>query len=105
VSWRSEVVERNRHHCAREGICRHPGAWKPWLPLKPLLRVSGLRPYQLAVLLGVSGGTMKTWLRRDALPLLWTDRAAVAIGLHPVNVWPEWYEAIEVLIEKARARD
>lgn len=33
--------------------------------------------------------------RRDGLPMASADRLAVALGMHPVEVWPDWYEATE----------
>ncbi|MBW3536188.1 MAG: hypothetical protein KY395_00270 [Actinobacteria bacterium] len=33
--------------------------------------------------------------RRDGLPMASADRIAVALGMHPVEVWPDWYEATE----------
>ncbi len=29
------------------------------------------------------------------LPAVSADRVAVAVGLHPVEVWPDWYEVME----------
>jgi lambda repressor-like predicted transcriptional regulator len=33
--------------------------------------------------------------RREGVPLYSADAIAVALGCHPVEVWPEWYAVSE----------
>ena len=44
----------------------------------------------LASLVGVSDRTLWRW-QRSGLNDTQADRAAVALGLHPVSVWPNWF--------------
>jgi lambda repressor-like predicted transcriptional regulator len=63
------------------------------LSLEPLVRrygsVSGL-----ARALGRDRAQLAKW-RRDGLPIMSADRLAVAVGMHPVELWPDWYEVTE----------
>lgn len=66
---------------------------QPRLPLEPLVArhggVSGL-----ARALGRDRAQVGRW-RRQGVTLLSADRIAVALGLHPVEVWPDWYSLTE----------
>ena len=44
----------------------------------------------LARAIGVADRTVFRWQRRG-LSDCQADRAACALGLHPSNVWPEWF--------------
>jgi hypothetical protein len=74
-------------------------AVQPRLPLEPLVArhggVSGL-----ARALGCNTGQVGKW-RQRGVTLLSADRIAVALGLHPVEVWPEWYAVCEEADEAA----
>lgn len=83
--------EREPHRCSSDGACRHGGAWGPWLPYRTLAAVSGgLSPNDIATVTGMSRRTIYRWVLRDAIPVRFTDRCAVALGLHPINVWLDW---------------
>lgn len=45
----------------------------------------------LAEATGVSVGQLHRW-KREGIPLRSADRAAVAIGHHPGEIWEEWWE-------------
>ena len=44
----------------------------------------------LARVLGCDHAQVSRW-RSRGLPLDSADRRAVSLGLHPVEVWPDWY--------------
>jgi hypothetical protein len=46
----------------------------------------------LARSLGLECTQTSRW-RDRGVPVDWADRAAVYLGLHPVEVWPDWYSA------------
>ena len=48
--------------------------------------------YQANVL-GVYPGTIHRW-KRDGIPLRHADAAAIRIGLHPLDIWPEFHADI-----------
>ncbi len=45
----------------------------------------------LADLLGVTRRAVVRW-RHAGIPIYSADRAAVALGVHPSLIWPEWWE-------------
>lgn len=45
----------------------------------------------LAQRLGVSARTVWRW-RASGLNPTQADRAAIAAGLHPANIWPNWWD-------------
>jgi hypothetical protein len=60
------------------------------VPLEPLVQ----RYENVSVLaraLGCERTLVSKW-RNHGLPLVSADRLAVSLGLHPVEVWPDWYE-------------
>jgi lambda repressor-like predicted transcriptional regulator len=60
-------------------------------PLGPLLDVAGHPPARiLAAQVGVSPRTVWRW-HHLGLSDLQADRAAVALGWHPANIWPHWH--------------
>jgi hypothetical protein len=59
------------------------------LPLEPLVRRYGT-VCGLARALGVHRTQASRW-RAMGVPLDTADRLAVAVGLHPCEVWPEWH--------------
>jgi hypothetical protein len=65
------------------------------LPVEPLIRVAGLDrtrwAAQLSRATGVSTRTCHRWAL-TGLTVVAADRAAVAFGLHPLQVWgPAWH--------------
>jgi hypothetical protein len=70
------------------------------LPVEPIVRRYGSFS-ALARTLGLHCAQAARWSDRG-IPVEWADRAAVYIGLHPVEVWPEWYDLpIEAVQEAA----
>jgi hypothetical protein len=48
---------------------------------------------QAAELLGVVSSTPHNWIRRDVyLTLSRAEGFAERLGVHPVEVWPEWFD-------------
>lgn len=45
---------------------------------------------ELAAIFGVPEKTIESWLRYKRVPRHKADAVACQIGLHPLNVWPEW---------------
>ncbi len=73
---------------------------RPTFDATPLLRQAtlaveepSLTGEQLAVALGTSRQQVRRWQAGGRLQEETADRAAVALGLHPVMIWPEWWEA------------
>lgn len=61
----------------------------PRLSLEPLVaRYGGVSG--LARALGHERAQVSKW-RSRGLPVTTADAVAVALGLHPVEVWPDWY--------------
>lgn len=48
---------------------------------------------QLARLCDVSVRQVCRWAAAGGLSPIQADRAAGALGLHPFDIWPDWYEA------------
>lgn len=44
----------------------------------------------LALAVGARRTSVYRW-RRNGLSVLQADRIAIALGLHPSTLWPEWY--------------
>jgi len=65
----------------------------PRLSLEPLVSMYGSVSC-LAQALGRQRAQVQKW-RRDGVPLCSADRLAVAVGCHPVEIWPEWYDVSE----------
>lgn len=62
----------------------------PFDPVLTLLEARGVNTgEQIATVCGVKRPAVVKWLKRGLTP--WTaDRVAVAVGLHPSIIWPEW---------------
>lgn len=45
----------------------------------------------LANTIGVATNYISRW-RRDGLDTLQADRVAIALGYHPANLWPSWFD-------------
>lgn len=72
---------------------------QPRLPLEPLVaRYGNVRA--LADALGRDRGQVQKW-RERGVTVPSADSLAVALGLHPVEVWPDWYEVSEPALDVA----
>jgi hypothetical protein len=62
-------------------------------PLGPLLDAAGHpTANDLAAWIGVSARTVWRW-HHQGLTDTQADRAAIALGWHPANVWTDWHQA------------
>lgn len=77
------------------------------LPVEPLLdhlrrrvrvpdmddgrRVSEVARAHMAAYAEVHDSTFRLWCVKGQLPRLAADRVAVALGMHPSEIWPEWF--------------
>ncbi len=48
---------------------------------------------KIAAATGVDRMTAHRWIVAGGLSELQADRCAIALGLHPGEIWPEWWEA------------
>ena len=69
------------------------------LPVEPLVARYG-NVSALARALGVDRVQVSRW-RRTGIGLATADRLAIAIGLHPVDLWPEWYDLPVIVADAA----
>jgi hypothetical protein len=65
----------------------------PRLPLAPLVERYG-SVSALARALGRERITVSKWNTRG-LPAVSADEVAVAVGLHPVEVWPDFHDVMD----------
>lgn len=75
-----------------------PRAASPRISIEPLVERYG-NGSALARALGCDHTQVSRW-RSQGLPLDSADRVAVALGLHPAEVWPDWYRLTQ---EQAQA--
>lgn len=71
----------------------------PRLPLAPLVERYG-SVSALARALGRDRIVVSKW-NTHGLPAVSADTVAVAVGFHPVEVWPDWYEVMEDFAQAA----
>lgn len=71
----------------------------PRLPLAPLVELYG-SVSMLARALKRDRQVVSRW-NAHGLPAVSADEVAVALGLHPVEVWPNWHEVMEAFAEAA----
>lgn len=61
-------------------------------PLQPLFEAAGTSDYtELAYLTGFTARTIHRWTAAGISDNN-ADRAAIALGLHPYTIWPEWFD-------------
>lgn len=72
------------------GVAGTPTTSDARLPLDPLIRACG-SGNNLAALTGYRRARLTQW-QRDGVPVCAADNMAVALGMHPIELWPDWYE-------------
>lgn len=77
------ALRRRRHNRGRPPVHRFP-----WDPIAEL----GYNDRQVAGWCGVSPGSVPEWKRRG-LSVDQADRVAIALGRHPIELWPDFHEA------------
>jgi hypothetical protein len=81
---------KNEYRQNKLGPSTHSLRW----PLEPLFDATDTTEYkQLAVLTGFPARTIHRWAHAG-LRDIQADRAAVALGKHPSNIWPNWFEPL-----------
>lgn len=66
--------------------------FQTYLPIEPLLDLfPGKLPQHIAGLTGIDPGNLHRYIQAGRLRWDTADQAAIRIGLHPSNIWPdEW---------------
>lgn len=64
---------------------------EPRVPVEPLVQKYGTVS-ALARAVGCDRARFSKWRREGGMPLVWADRLAVSLGMHPIEVWEDWYE-------------
>lgn len=49
---------------------------------------------RIAQALGIDRNIVRYWINRGGLTERAADHAAVALGMHPAEIWPEWWESV-----------
>jgi len=83
---------------------------QPRYPLEPLAALCRARHHpanethntdtmtSIGIVIAVTGtdaAVVHRWNRRGGIPEVSADRVAVALGLHPINIWPNWGQRVE----------
>jgi hypothetical protein len=64
-------------------------------PVEPLFRAAATTEVlALAMFTGFSARTIHRWIH-NGIPDAHADMAAVALGLHPMSIWPNYCEELE----------
>lgn len=63
---------------------------EPRVPVEPLVEMYGTVS-ALARAVGRDRAQFSRWRREGGLPLSCADHLAVSLGMHPVEVWTDWY--------------
>ena len=64
-------------------------------PLEPLFRAAGTTEYlELAVRTGFTARTIHRW-KYNGISDTHADMAAIALGLHPLSIWPNYCDELE----------
>jgi lambda repressor-like predicted transcriptional regulator len=64
-------------------------------PVEPLFQAAGTDKFlELAMLTGFSARTVHRWIH-NGIPDRNADMAAVALGLHPMTIWPNYCDELE----------
>lgn len=67
----------------------------PRFPVEPILQTFADHPYPIqaaATALNVSTASIHRYLQ-DGIFFFKADRYAVALGKHPIDLWPDWFDA------------
>jgi len=79
------------------------GRWDPAWPYQPLEKyLAATRPTtdgpvtarEVAKLAGVTRTTVQKWRATGVFPEVFADRAAIAAGAHPAEIWPDWFDRV-----------
>jgi len=77
-------------------ICKDgPTTYHLRWPLEPLFRAAGTTEYlELAVRTGFTARTIHRW-KNHGISDAYADQAAIALGLHPITIWPNYCDELE----------
>ena len=84
-------------------MTRSDGAYHAWksvrYPIAPFLALHPSSTHaELATRAGFSDSSRIHEWKSDGLPWLSADKLACSVGLHPANVWPEWFDDVLVTL-------
>lgn len=66
-------------------------------PLAPLMVLAGVSTAsELGLMCGVSRDVVNMWSYRGGVTAKYGDRLATMLDLHPVVVWPDYYDDIDI---------
>jgi len=65
---------------------------------------SGFSVRRAADTLGVHRDSWHRWKRAGTLSDVTADHAAVALGLHPVEIWPDWHQPVLDYLDRRNTR-
>ena len=70
------------------------GRYQPRFDLGALMYDAGARNNNhLADMLGLPKRTVLRWAQEGGVPMRSAEDAALALGVHPATLWPDWYTA------------
>lgn len=96
MSTATELFQRlDAAHEAHQATAhtRRPSA--PRWPLSALVRLVGpMSQRDLARRAGIHERQIARWFAAGSVPDQSADRLAIALGWHPVLIWPEWAEEV-----------
>jgi transcriptional regulator with XRE-family HTH domain len=92
-----QVTARNARsiaHLAEELGVAEPAGDARRFDVEPVLAL-GLPIAELARRTGIDGAQFHRWKRGRSIPAARADQIACSLGLHPVQLWPDWFELDE----------
>lgn len=105
-TYRDADGDRNCRECRRQATARWRATRKasadPTLPYEPLraavcrydrlLPVDTISMRRVALLCHAPTSRVTSWIRTGRISINDADRAALTLGMHPAEIWPEWIE-------------
>ena len=85
---RAMSIYKRDYKICKDGPTTYHLRW----PLEPLFRAAGTTEYlELAVRTGFTARTIHRW-KYNGISDTHADMAAIALGLHPITIWPNWFD-------------
>jgi len=84
-------IYRRDYKICKDGPTTYYLRW----PVEPLFRAAGTDQFlELAMFTGFSTRTIHRWIH-NGIPDAHADMAAIALGLHPMSIWPNYCDELE----------